>query len=95
MNIKNLHKDDIRYDDISMISNNDILGIGGVVSGLFVVGVGTQTVRFLVNNYDKSKKGWWRDPQLVTLSAATAAFAVATATLGWRTAKSINASHQN
>ena len=95
MNIKNLHKDDIRYDDISMISNNDILGISGVVSGLVVVGVGTQTARFLVNNYDKSKKGWWRDPQLVGLSTVTALFAVATATLGWRTVKSISASRQD
>ena len=95
MNIKNQHKDDIRYDDITMISNNDILGIGGVVSGLFVVGVGTQTVRFLVNNYDKSKKGWWRDPQLVGVSTATALFAIATTALGWRTVKSINASRQD
>lgn len=78
-----------------MISNNDILGIGGVVSGLFVVGVGTQSVRFLVNNYDRSKKGWWQDPQLMTLSTVTALFAVATTTLGWRTVKSISASRQD
>ena len=78
-----------------MISNNDILGISGVVSGLFVVGAGAQTVRFLVNNYDRSKNGWWRDPQLVTLSTVTALFAVATTTLGWRTVKSITASRQD
>ena len=78
-----------------MISNNDILGIGGVVSGLFVVGVGAQTVRFLVNNYDKSKNGWWCDPQLVAVTTATSLFAAATATVGWRTVKSITASRQD
>ena len=95
MNIKNLHKDGNRYHDISMISNNDILGISGVVSGLFVVGAGTQAVSFMVKKYDKSQKGWWCDPQLLLTSITTAGFAIATATLANRTIKSITASHQN
>lgn len=78
-----------------MLSRSDMLGVSGVVSGLVVVGVGAQTVRFLVNNYDKSSKGWWRDPQLAAVSTATALFAVATATLGWRTVKSITDSNSH
>ena len=48
MNIKNKHKhkDDTGFHDIIMISNNDILGISSVVSGLVVIGVGTQTLKF-------------------------------------------------
>lgn len=75
-----------------MLSRGDMLGIGGVVSGLFVVGVGTQAVNFMIKKYDKSQKGWWRDPQLLFTTASTAAFAVATATLAHRTVKSITVS---
>lgn len=55
-----------------------ILGIAG--GALTVVG-GATACSFLVKHYDKSKRYWWLDPQLLLIGGVTTAFAVTTTSL--------------
>tara|TARA_Y100000287_G_scaffold176464_1_gene167190 strand:- start:1874 stop:2095 length:222 start_codon:yes stop_codon:yes gene_type:complete len=53
----------------------------GIAGGALTVVAGTTACGFMIKHYDKSKRYWWLDAQLFLVGAATAAFAVSTASL--------------
>ena len=65
-----------------MISlSTDTSRLIGIVGGAFTVVTGATACGLMIKHYDKSKRYWWLDPQLILIGGATAAFAATTTSL--------------
>jgi len=65
-----------------MISlSTDTTRILGIAGGAFTTVTGVTACSFMIKHYDKSKRYWWLDPQLLLIGGLTTAFAVSTTSL--------------
>lgn len=65
-----------------MISlSTDTVRVLGIAGGALTAATGLAACGFMIKHYDKSKRYWWVDPQLIFIGSVTAAFAVSTTSL--------------
>jgi hypothetical protein len=61
--------------------STDTSRIIGIAGGALTVVTGATACGFMIKHYDKTKRFWWLDPQLVCIGTATTALALVTTTL--------------
>ena len=76
-----MYKGYITYTVIMNFTREQALETAAIGSGIGLVVAGTYACATAVRYYDKSKRFWWLDPQLLGCSVFTVGFAAATVSL--------------